>query len=244
VVAKPWAAPREPLATLTPSPTSGPASAPAAPPSAAAFTTPAVSTSASALPTPTLYPWDDPNLFHCVGVRGWLLVTDEVQRQGPIRAWIRIDPLVGATGPDDPSIPWYRIAALSVPGIGVCLPNAPAVPGTTPFPQAEGTTIVVRRPREASGPIRVPWEVVSVGPHAGDVAFAGGAMVAPNGTTGDGAWAPGDYLVEVRPGYVGPSAWFGLHVGSMAVPSASPEGTPAASIRTEAPGASPSSSGR
>jgi hypothetical protein len=217
-ILKPWAPPETPAPTRPPV-TSEPAPTALPSPAAVQATAPGPS------PSPTLWPWDDPHLFHCVGVRSWLLVTDEVQRQGPIRAWISIDPVIGATGPDDPSIPWYRIAAASVPGIGVCLPNAPAVPGASPLDDAAGTTIVVRRPRDASGPIRGPWEEVHVAPHAGDVAFAGGAMVAPDRTTGDGTWAPGDYLVEVKPGYVGPSAWFGLHVGTIAGPAPSPSPT-------------------
>ena len=229
-ILKPWAPPE------TSAPTSAPATsppAPSAPPSPAAVPT--------ATPRPTrpsaVDPWDDPTLFHCVGVRSWLLVTDEMQFEGPVRTWIRVDPAVGATGPDDPAIPWYRVGAVSVPGIGVCLPNAPSVPGATPFGDAVGTTVVVRRPRDMSGPVPRPWEEVHVAPYAGDVAFAGGAMFAPDRTTGDGTWAPGDYLIEVKPGYVGPSAWFGVHVGELTVPTRAPTPTrkPAPS-RSAAPG--------
>ena len=225
-VLKPWTALDEPVPTRRPSPTA----------SLAAVLPPTSGSPAASSPTPVPSP-RDPRAFRCLGGRHWTLVTDEAQGSRELRSWIRIDPLIGATGPDDPGIPWTRVGADAVRAIGVCLPNAPSLPGASPVPDAAGTTIVVRRPRDSAWPARWGWEEVPVVPWAGDMSVLGGAMVAPAGggvASDEGApWPVGGYVVEVRPGSVGPSAWFGLRIvgpsagdGAVATPSSAPSSAP------------------
>ena len=192
-------------------------------------------------PAPTAAPARfprDARVFRCLGGRHWTLVTDEAHGLRELRAWMRIDPLIGATGPGDPAMPWERVGADAVRAIGVCLPNAPSVPGASPGPEAAGTTIVVRRPRDPAWPSRWGWEEVPVVPWAGEMAVEGGAMVAPAGEAAAGgpAWPVGDYVMEVRPGHVGPSAWVGLRiVGPAAVRSLGPTGPRGAMRRGRTP---------
>ncbi len=206
-VLKPWAALEEPVPTRRPAASS-----------IVAIASPRTEPPPTASPTPVPLP-SDPRGFRCLGGRHWTLVTDEAQGPRELRAWIRIDPLVGATGPDDPAIPWTRVGADAVRAIGVCLPGAPSTAGATPGPDAAGTTIVVRRQRDSASTVRGPWVETQVLAWAGTIGTQGGAMVAPGGDAAGGPWPLGDYIVEVRPGYVGPSAWFGLRVAGPTVGS-------------------------
>ncbi len=172
-------------------------------------TVPSPSPSATrAAPAPPS-PYRAPGAFHCVGGAHWVLVTDEVQGARRVRSWIRIDPVIGATGPDDPAIPWIRVGADAVEGIGVCVPYAPRYPAATVPPDAAGSTLVVRRAVTTGGVRR--WQTVPLVPWAGEMSADGGFVVAPSGPSG-GAWVEGDYIVEVRPAGVGPSAWIGVRV--------------------------------
>jgi len=233
---KPWTALEEPVPTRRPSPIASLVSD--LPPASGS---PTAAPPATPAPSPR-----DPRAFRCLGGRHWTLVTDEAQGPRELRSWIRIDPLIGATGPDDPGIPWTRVGADAVRAIGVCLPNAPSLPGASPVPDAAGTTIVVRRPRDSAWPARWGWEEVPVVPWAGDMSVLGGAMVAPAGggvASDEGApWPVGGYVVEVRPRSVGPSAWFGLRIagptagdGAPASPSPVPSGAPSSGAPSAPP---------
>jgi len=216
-VLKPWTVLEEPIPTHRPAPTQ--------PAAVVASASPADASPVLAA-TPTSFPRGT-RVFRCLGGRHWTLVTDETQGAQELPSWTRVDPLLGATGPDDPAIPWERVGADAVRAIGVCLPGAPSVPGASPDPETVGATIVVRRPRDPAWPARWGWEEVGVVPWTGEMAVEGGAMVAPGPGADGGVWAVGDYVVEVRPAYVGPSAWFGVRIAGPTAGDGSRAGRPA-----------------
>jgi hypothetical protein len=220
-VLKPWSLLEGPAPTPRP-----PAPSPAATPAASL----AVRPSPAATPTPGPV---DVVRFRCSRTRSWILVTDELQGRREVRSWIRIDPVIGATGPDDPTIPWTRVGADAIRGIGACVPGVTTPAGGSPLPDAEGATLVVRR-RLPSAAASGAWEPVPAVPYAGAMSVPGGAMVAPPGVPEGGGWPVGDYVVEVRPARPGPSAWFGVRIAPARV-----VGPDATSSTPSASGASP-----
>jgi len=73
------------------------------------------------------------------------------------------------------------------------------------------------------------WAPVAVRPVAGDLPTTGGVLLTPLGGQGAeaaGAWRRGRYVVEVRPGTIAPSTWFGVEIVAPLVESASPSSAP------------------
>jgi hypothetical protein len=222
-ILKPWTLLEEPVPTRRPIPSSP--GAPLASPSRPEVT-----------PTPAPV---DVVRYRCSRTRAWILVTDELQGSREVRSWIRIDPVIGATGPDDPAIPWTRVGADAIRGLGACVPGETTPADGSPLPDAEGATLVIRGRLTPGAP--GGWGIVPAVPYAGAMSVPGGAMVAPAGATDGAAWPVGEYVVEVRPARPGPSAWFGVRIASATVVSPDP-GATAAAPAPFAPGSPPAGS--
>ncbi len=170
----------------------------------------------AATPAPT--PTEDPSRARaaelCLAPSGWRMFSTERWSDRLVRSWVGIVPLVDASGPGDPRIPFVDESSMAVLNMGYC---APLSGSERPASGATATIFQLKDPSPPAGRATASdWEQIRPGrvlPVAGASPF-GGAW-APPGGAGAVTWPSGWYVFAIGDRAALSTAvehWFGVHI--------------------------------
>ena len=172
----------------------------------------------AAAPAPSLDPGRALAAEMCLEPSGWRMFATERFSNWLVRSWVLVEPLVGASGPDDPRIPFIDETSMAVLNLGYCAPiSGPDRPST-----AARTTIMAKWSAAPGAPTTsgdppppTHWDVIQprqVLPTLGASPY-GGSWSPPG--PDDASWPSGAFVFEI--GEAGPDTtashrWFGVIV--------------------------------
>ena len=175
----------------------------------------AVGEAPSAEPSPTVDPGRALAAEMCLEPSGWRMFATERWSDRLIRSWVLVEPLVGASGPDDPRIPFIDETSMAVLNLGYCAP----ISGPD-RPSAAATTTILAKWSAASGPTAsgeapppTHWDVIQPEralPTRGATPY-GGSWAPPG--PGAASWPSGTFVFEIgEPGAATTAShrWFGV----------------------------------
>jgi hypothetical protein len=169
------------------------------------------------LPSPTADPGRTLAAEMCLEPSGWRMFATERWSDRLIRSWVLVEPLVGASGPDDPRIPFLDESSMAVLNLGYCAPisgpDAPSTAATTRIMAKWAAAPAPSSSGEAAPPTH--WDVIQpvrVLPTRGASPY-GGSWAPPG--PGAASWPSGTFVFEIgEPGAATTAShrWFGVIV--------------------------------
>jgi hypothetical protein len=168
-------------------------------------------------PSPTPDPGRALAAEMCLEPSGWRMFATERWSDRLIRSWVLVEPLVGASGPDDPRIPFIDESSMAVLNLGYCAP----ISGPD-RPSSAATATILAKWSAASAPTAsgeapppTHWDVIQperVLPTRGASPY-GGSWAPPG--PGAASWPSGTFVFEIgEPGKATTARhrWFGVIV--------------------------------